>query len=162
MFIVLSTKQWMLVGFCPVPKCLRASPMVLNPHMHLLFFIRDAYADPWMWPSGHLNWKFGWIQKLKPSLHNVNLCRESAIWIRQAFTKIRQAHFPFLGPNFVDANMTGRLTCICFCIPDGAHFPFPDADANGGSHWACSYYSPILPPDFVKGAPLAFIAKTKK
>ena len=34
--------------------------------------------------------------------------------------------------------MTGQLTCICFCIPDGAHFPFPDVDAGAGSHWACS------------------------
>jgi hypothetical protein len=31
---------------------IRASPVVLDLHMHLHFFICDAYADPGMWPSG--------------------------------------------------------------------------------------------------------------
>ena len=39
--------------------------------------------------------------------------------------------------------MTGRLTCICFYIPDGAHFPFPDANAGAGNHWGCSYEIPL-------------------
>ena len=40
--------SWLLV--CEV--ALRASPMVLDPHLPLHFFIRYADADPGMWPSG--------------------------------------------------------------------------------------------------------------
>jgi hypothetical protein len=35
----------------PIHDSIRASPMVLDPHMHLHFFIRDAHADPGMWPT---------------------------------------------------------------------------------------------------------------
>ena len=33
-------------------RIFRASPMVMDLHLHLHFFIRDAYANPRMRPSG--------------------------------------------------------------------------------------------------------------
>ena len=34
---------------------IRASPMVMDPQLHLHFFIRVADVDPGMWPSGPFN-----------------------------------------------------------------------------------------------------------
>jgi hypothetical protein len=39
---------------CLIFNCIvRANPMILDPHLHLLFFIRDADVDRGMWPNGH-------------------------------------------------------------------------------------------------------------
>ena len=64
--------------------CIWARPLTLHPSMNMHFYIHDADADAGTTPMVIVYEKFGWevLQALQPSMHNVNLCRESAIWIR--------------------------------------------------------------------------------
>ena len=82
--------QWWLQACCgpskldPSRRHFRARPLTLHPHPHLHFTsAMQMRMQEWR-PMVHVFIKSGWkcLQVLQVSLHNVNLCREDAIWIR--------------------------------------------------------------------------------